>query len=126
MARDIQVTVDCTDPHALGWEVGPNDEPFIRRTVEAGHALSDDTTTHQGGLVWKAGQALRRPDGVGPRRLFPLVPEAKVAKNRVHLDVWVPAGECEAEVARLHDGRQGQRTWVALADPHGNEFCVSD
>lgn len=142
MAHDIQVTVDCADPHslanwwseALGWGVEPSDEAFIRRMVAAGHALPEDATTYRGALVWKSGAALRRPDGSGPRLLFQLVPEAKVGKNRVHLDVRVPAGRGEAEVSRLvaagatrlHAGRQGPHTWVTLADPEGNELCVSE
>lgn len=141
MTHDIQVTVDCTDPHvladwwsdALGWEVEPSDEAFIRQMVAAGHAQEQDTTTHDGVLVWKEGAALRRPDGAGPRLLFQLVPEPKVGKNRLHLDVRVPAGQGEAEVARLvaagatrlYDGRQGPHTWVTLADPEGNELCIS-
>ncbi|WP_216364165.1 VOC family protein [Subtercola boreus] len=55
--------------------------------------------------------------------------EAKVGKNRLHLD-FVPDDQ-EAEVERLlgmgaqHvDIGQGETPWVVLADPEGNEFCV--
>jgi hypothetical protein len=65
--------------------------------------------------------------------LFQLVPEAKTVKNRVHLDVWVGAEKVEAERVRLigrgarflHRGRQGPHAWVTMADPEGNEFCLS-
>ena len=61
------------------------------------------------------------------------VPEAKTVKYRVHLDLRVGEEGREAEVARLVGlgatklwiGRQGPQTWVTMADPEGNEFCVS-
>jgi len=71
------------------------------------------------------------PDG-GPALLFQVVPEEKVAKNRVHLDL-VPDATRDAEVARLLDlgatlvgdhRRPDGTGWVTLADPAGNEFCV--
>lgn len=68
-------------------------------------------------------------DGVAPDILFLKVPEAKAAKNRLHLDLR-PKDQA-AEVARLEalgarrvDVGQGTETWVVLADPDGNEFCV--
>ena len=56
----------------------------------------------------------------------------KVGKNRLHLDIAPPpGGDQEAEVERLTalgatrvDIGQGEVTWVVLADPDGNEFCV--
>jgi hypothetical protein len=65
--------------------------------------------------------------------LFQHVPEAKSAKNRLHLDVRVGADDVQAAIAGLtargakvqHTGRQGAHTWVTLTDPEGNEFCVS-
>jgi hypothetical protein len=63
-----------------------------------------------------------------PRRLlFQLVPEAKSLKNRVHLDLV--AADVDAEADRLVT--MGARklsvheSWVTLADPEGNEFCLS-
>jgi hypothetical protein len=60
------------------------------------------------------------------------VPEEKVAKNRMHLDLVTD--DIEGEVDRLvdlgavraHEGVQsvGEIRWVTLADPVGNEFCV--
>jgi glyoxalase superfamily protein len=141
MATDFQVTVDCADPHgladwwaeALGWEVEPSDEAFIRRMVDAGHASEQDTTTHRGVLVWKEGAALRSPDPGRPRLLFQLVPEAKTVKNRLHLDLRFGAENLEQEVTRLVGlgatelwrGSQGPHSWATLADPEGNEFCVA-
>jgi hypothetical protein len=143
MAHDFQVTMDCADPHpladwwaeTLGWEVEPSDEVFIERMISAGYATEDDTTRHNGALVWKEGAAIRHPEGLrrAPRVLFQLVPEPKKVKNRMHLDVHIGADDVETAVARLigrgakflHNGRQGPHTWVTLADPEGNEFCVS-
>jgi hypothetical protein len=144
MAHDFQVTVDTGDPHpladwwaeTLGWEVEPTDEAFIRRMIAEGHASEQDTTVHNGSLVWKEGAAIRHPDvpEKGPRKrvLFQLVPEVKTVKNRVHLEVRVGPENVEPEVERLiargakrlYKGRQGPYSWVTLADPEGNEFCV--
>jgi catechol 2,3-dioxygenase-like lactoylglutathione lyase family enzyme len=69
-------------------------------------------------------------DGVVPDLLFLRVPEGKAGKNRLHLDLR-PADQA-AEVARLeqlgaHRADVGQGSgvsWVVMADPDGNEFCV--
>lgn len=72
-----------------------------------------------------------REDGVVPDLVFLRVPEPKSGKNRLHLDLR-PADQ-DAEVARLltlgarraHVGQvEAAVTWVVLADPEGNEFCV--
>jgi len=89
------------------------------------------------GEPWDAGAWLRDPDGVGPRLSFLGLPEDKVAKNRLHIDVRV-AGEgtaeerdarVEAKVAELvaAGGRELYRFdghHVTLADPEGNELCI--
>jgi hypothetical protein len=66
-----------------------------------------------------------------PTLVFAAVPEGKVVKNRLHLDVRPVDCPYEAEVARLISlgasrVNVGQETqpWVVLADPEGNEFCV--
>ncbi len=141
MAFDVQVTIDSSAPHeladwwaeALGWQVEEQDESFIRRMVDTGAASEDDTTEHRGALVWKIGGAIRSPDPDRPRVLFQRVPEPKTVKNRLHFDVRVGAERREAEVARLLDrgaselwrASQGPFEWVTLADPEGNEFCVT-
>lgn len=143
MAYVFQVTMDCADPHqladwwaeTLGWQVEPSDEVLIRRMVEDGYAAESDTKVYNGILVWKSGAAIRHPDGLerAPRVLFQLVPERKTVKNRMHLDVRVGSDDVDTAVKQLiergatflHNGRQGPHTWVTLADPEGNEFCVS-
>jgi hypothetical protein len=141
MAFDFQVVIDSSAPHeladwwaeALGWQIEAQDEAFIRRMVETGAASQEDTTQHRGALVWKVGAALLSPDPGRPRVLFQLVPEPKTVKNRVHLDIRVGAERREAEVARLVGlgatelwrGAQGPFEWATLADPQGNEFCVT-
>ena len=64
-----------------------------------------------------------------PTWLFVAVPEGKVVKNRIHFD-FIPDDQ-QAEVERLiglgarHvDIGQGEQSWVVLADPEGNEFCI--
>jgi hypothetical protein len=141
MAFDFQVTFDSSAPHeladwwaeALGWQVEAQDEAFIRRMVQTGAASEADTTEHRGALVWKTGAALNSPDPGRPRLLFQHVPEPKTVKNRLHLDVRVGGERREAEVARLLGlgatelwrASQGPYEWVTLADPEGNEFCVT-
>jgi len=69
-------------------------------------------------------------DGVSPDLLFGLVPEGKTVKNRLHLDLR--PDDQDAEVARLlalgathaDIGQGPDVSWVVLADPDGNEFCV--
>jgi catechol 2,3-dioxygenase-like lactoylglutathione lyase family enzyme len=69
-------------------------------------------------------------DGVAPDLLFLKVPEDKTVKNRLHLDLR--PDDQEAEVARIEGlgatrisvGQGPDATWVVLADPDGNEFCV--
>ena len=72
------------------------------------------------------------PDGVGPRLLFQRVPEGKTVKNRVHLDIRAGTGR-DAKVAELvaAGGTELERVeeqgglWVVMADPEGNELCVT-
>lgn len=117
MAVRIQsLSADSTDPRriagfweaALGW----------RRTADDGEEV-----------------VLEPPEGsplenVVPDLLFLRVPEDKAVKNRLHLDLR--PDDQAAEVARLEalgarraDVGQGPEvTWVVMADPDGNEFCV--
>jgi hypothetical protein len=145
MGLNIQVVVDCKNPHiladwwaeTLGWIVEPQDEAFIRSMVEQGYATEDETTTHNGKLVWKTGAAIGPAEDVGkeaPRRfLFQTVPEDKSVKNRVHWDVRLNGldkdevrGALEARGAKhLWTASQGPHEWHTMADPEGNEFCIS-
>ena len=69
-------------------------------------------------------------DGVAPDLLFLRVPEEKSGRSRLHLDLR-PVDQA-AEVARLEGlgarraevGQGPEVSWVVLADPDGNEFCV--
>jgi hypothetical protein len=74
--------------------------------------------------------ALDPPQG-GPRFWFNKVPEPKVVKNRVHVDINMPDA---AEMGRLQRlgarplreirGEDGTLWWTIMADPEGNEFCA--
>ena len=82
------------------------------------------------------------PSGEGPRLFFQKVPEGKVAKNRVHLDINATVGrhatpaEVDAEkdrivalgasVIRHYDLTFGSfpEYHYVMADPEGNEFCI--
>ena len=102
------LTVDAHDPEALGrfwaallgWELEVDDDGDVVVQGEGGSPL-----------------------------LFLGVPDEKVVKNRLHLDLR--PDDQEAEVARAEalgarrvDIGQGEETWVVLADPEGNEFCI--
>jgi Glyoxalase-like domain len=72
---------------------------------------------------------IRPAPDVTPGLLFIRVPDERVVKNRLHLD-FRPDDQA-AEVRRLTgmgarrvDVGQGDVSWVVLADPEGNEFCV--
>src|SRR5262245_38266942 len=74
---------------------------------------------------------LAGPTNSGPTLLFLPVPERKTVKNRLHIDVNPVGCDQDQEVERLIalgarriDIGQGERSWVVLADPEGNEFCV--
>ncbi|MDI6103119.1 VOC family protein [Actinoplanes sp. NEAU-A12] len=140
MAYDFQVSVDCTDPHTLadwwaetlGWDVESQDEAFIKEMIAKGYATDAETTHHGGRLVWRSGAAIRHPE-TARRMLFQFDEAAKTVKNRMHVDVFV--GEEKRNAVRdrliergaihLWDGRQGPHSWVTMADPEGNEFCIT-
>lgn len=112
------VTIDCQDPKALAewWAQVLDWQTFT---------MDDDDD----GDIWLA-------PGLDPSEfphaipfLFLRDPNAKTVKNRLHFDL-VP-DDRDAEVARLEamgatkvDIGQGEVSWVVMADPEGNEFCV--
>jgi predicted enzyme related to lactoylglutathione lyase len=66
-----------------------------------------------------------------PTILFAKVPEPKTVKNRLHIDVNATDRSQQEEVDRIiglgathADVGQKDVSWVVLADPEGNEFCV--
>ncbi len=72
------------------------------------------------------------PSDGGPGIDLMTVPEAKTTKNRLHLDLRADGSTQGEEVARLlalgasraDIGQGPEASWVVLADPEGNEFCV--
>ncbi|MDQ1437225.1 MAG: hypothetical protein QOK43_854 [Acidimicrobiaceae bacterium] len=136
MAHSLQVVFDCADP-----------EPLARFWAEAlGYKLEwewdDDTVKwmRENGLPdaeFGARSAASDPDGVRPRMFFQRVPEGKVGKNRLHVDVKSGEAGLDAEVQRLvelgatvqvrYEGDFGpfHEVHFVMQDPEGNEFCVS-
>ena len=126
MARILDVVVDCHHPASLarfwaaaldGYAVAPYDEAELDRLRAAGIDDPEDDPT-----------VLVEPSsGGGPRLWFQLVPEPKLVKNRVHLDL--ACADVGAEAERLAGlGARVLATpgrWVTMADPEGNEFDVT-
>ena len=113
-APEISVAIDSVDPEALA--------PFWAAALDSEVAGTEGAYT---ALVPRG-----RP---GPNVLLQRVPEAKAGKNRLHIDIKV--ADFEATAARLE--QLGARrmtgavselgsTWIVMADPEGNEFCVCD
>ena len=111
----IGLVLDCADPEALSrfWE----------------QALGLQRLGAAGAYV-----LLASPSGALPKFLLQRVGEAKLTKNRMHLDIETP--DVDAEVERLegigarrldrHARTEHGSRWVIMADPEGNEFCVCD
>ncbi|GAA1848232.1 VOC family protein [Brevibacterium marinum] len=120
MSRAVQITFDCHDPvaqatfwaAALGYVIPgppgvrlePDDDPF-----EAWRSFVEDLDIDIPEEKFRA--AIEDPQGRGPRLFFQIVPEGKIVKNRVHLDVRAAPGlqgeermeALEAECDRLLD-----------------------
>ncbi len=140
MIFQVDLTLDCAHPTALagfykrafGYADEPPPAPFATRAEWIASFPPDPAGTGADG-AW-----LHDPAGVLPRLCLQQVPEAKVSKNRLHLDLRVtrglPPGERAAAVAAAvaHFLAEGATEVVAhdghhavLADPEGNEFCVA-
>ena len=144
MYTKIQVTFDAAEPEklaefwglALGYVVEPPPEGFESWEDFAGSAGIPEAD-------WGEVASRIDPAGEGPRLYFQRVPEAKTAKNRVHLDVRAAPGlqgeermaalevECERLVAlgatrvRRHEPSPPMSAgFIVMADPEGNEFCL--
>jgi hypothetical protein len=139
--KQFQVTFDCAEPgrvgrfwcEVLGYIVPPPPQGFA-----SWDEFDRSLPPEQQGSAF----ACIDPSGVGPRLYFQRVPEAKVVKNRVHLDVRVGTGlvgeerlaTLEAECARLlalgaervqlltADGFN--ESCIVMRDIEGNEFCL--
>jgi Glyoxalase-like domain len=143
MAHKFTVTFDATDASHLArfWQIvlGYVEEPpppgFASwEAFAAANDIPAEKTNDYGSAI--------DPDGVGPRLLFLRVPETKVAKNRMHLDIAVSGGrsvDIDERVARLEAAAQRivaagatelarhnelGTVWRVMADPEGNEFCI--
>ncbi|ANW19489.1 VOC family protein [Streptomyces clavuligerus] len=138
--KKFQVTFDCAEPERLArfWcEV----LGYVVPAPDDGFGGWDEYWQAQPPEERGAWFACVDPSGVGPRLYFQRVPEGKVAKNRLHLDVRVGTGlvgkerlaALEAECARLlplgavrvrllYDG--GDESCIVMQDIEGNEFCV--
>ena len=143
MATSVQIVFDCADPDKLAtfWAAALH---YKKQDPPAGFASWPDFLKTQGipESDWTSASAVVDPAGVGPRIFFQRVPEGKVVKNRIHLDLNVggartaPADErrrrVDAEVVRLVQlGARQSRTieelgeyFVNMFDPEGNEFDV--
>ena len=137
--KQFQVTFDCIEPErvarfwceVLGYVVPPPPEGF---------ATWEDFQDSLPGEEQASWFACVDPAGAGPRMFFQRVPEGKVVKNRMHLDVRVGTGlvgeerltALEAECARLvplgatrvrllYDGTD---SCIVMQDIEGNEFCL--
>ena len=110
-SRLYNVTIDARDPGALA--------EFWRQALDYRVAYAEPNEV-----------GIEPPgDNTAPALVFVPVPEEKVAKNRMHLDLAPDDQAAEVERllalgARRIDIGQGEVSWVVMADPEGNEFCV--
>jgi predicted enzyme related to lactoylglutathione lyase len=89
-------------------------------------------------LGWRVLSEREREVVIGPDEAAPVgicfmpVTDEKKVKNRLHLDLTSGAEDRADEIERIlalgarrvDIGQTGQESWVVLADPEGNEFCV--
>jgi predicted enzyme related to lactoylglutathione lyase len=76
--------------------------------------------------------AIGKPDDGGPEVLFIKVPDTKSVKNRIHFDLRPNDQAAEVERALslgathvdIGQANDPDATWIVLADPEGNEFCI--
>ncbi|HEX3213287.1 MAG TPA: VOC family protein [Actinomycetota bacterium] len=142
----MQVTIDCADPGRLArfWATALG---YRLEEPPDGFASWQDYWVSRGlppEEVEDGYDSIVDPDGVGPRVWFQPVPEAKVVKNRVHLDLDVGGGrtaplaerrrrvdtEADRLVAagatrfRVLSEEGVDHYGVVMQDPEGNEFCL--
>jgi hypothetical protein len=140
-ARVIQVTFDCHDCQAQAdfWREVLH---YVDPPPPPGHESWDSFRETLPEHLRNSRSAIVDPEGVGPRLFFQQVPEAKTAKNRVHLDVRAAPGlegeeryaELDREYERvlalgatLHERLEPDgfnELCIVMKDPEGNEFCL--
>lgn len=139
--RHVQITFDCASPQRVArfWSEALG---YVLPAPPEGHATWEAYDAEQPSEERDTWSACGDPTGAGPRLYFQRVPESKVVKNRVHLDVRVGTGlvgeerlaALEAECVRL-EALGATRDTLLLADEEnescqnmrdveGNEFCL--
>jgi hypothetical protein len=121
-SKFTELAIDCADPSGLA--------RFWCSVLDYQVQGEDDGVVTIGSPMVADGKNRRGP--VPPVLTFARVPEGKTVKNRLHLDLSPTDREQAEEVARLlglgarhADVGQGPSvSWVVMADPEGNEFCV--
>jgi hypothetical protein len=121
-SRFTELAIDCADPSGLA--------RFWCAVLDYEVQHEEDGIVSIGSPVVPEGKNRLGP--VPPTLTFARVPEAKTVKNRLHLDVNPRDREQDEEVRRLLNlgarradvAQTGDESWVVLADPEGNEFCV--
>jgi hypothetical protein len=126
MAHLHEIVFDSCHPASIarfwaaaldGYEVAPYDEAELHRLRGNGITSTEDDPA----VRIQASNASR------PGILFQLVPEPMAIKNRVHLDLRCESFDAESK--RLTEPGAsvvaGHDTFIVLADPEGNEFCLS-
>ncbi|MFI7325805.1 VOC family protein [Streptomyces rubiginosohelvolus] len=122
-SKFTELAIDCADPAALArfWCAVLDYEVQGVEEGEEVVAIGPPSVPEGKG----------RPGPVPPTLTFARVPEGKTVKNRLHIDVNPTDREQGEEVERLlalgarrADVGQDGASWVVLADPEGNEFCV--
>ena len=122
------------EPRPVYRDTGPVAAVVVDSAVPAG--VADFWTVASGWRLHNSGNgvvALRSPQGSGPYLEFLPSSDPRRVKNRVHLDVAPHSGEDHAAAVeallrsgavRADVGQGSDVSWVVLADPEGNEFCV--
>lgn len=144
--RVLQVVFDSHDPFAIG-EFWCAVTGYVRETPPEPHTTWEETFVAWGlpESEWNSANVIVDPSGKGPRIYIQRVPESKACKNRLHLDVRVAPGvhgqegmeKLQAEAERLvglgaeiagrvePDDSNGDKGWIVMRDPEGNEFCLT-
>lgn len=142
MATRWHLTIDCARPSVVAafWALALG---YVEPPPPDGFDSWEDWLKVENPDDWDDGAYLVDPDGIGPKLSFMRVPEGKVGKNRLHLDIQagggrqVPWDERWPKVTALVDtlvaaggtavrqyDHEGHPDHMLMRDPEGNEFCV--